>query len=395
MFEMPEGSTISRSPDAIAALISSFVLRLDTPGGAGGLRVAIKDLVDLAGTPTTAGCRMVALTATPAAADAACLAGIRAAAGAGAVRIVGKTGLNELAFGVTGLNPWFSSPVNPLDPSLVVGGSSSGSAAAVGHGEADVAVGSDTGGSIRIPAACCGVTGLKTTHGRIPLGGVWPLAPSLDTVGPLARDVTGVVTGMALLEPGFAPGVPAVTVGRVRLPASSAVDAAIDAALAASGLRVSAVTLVGWDAATDAATVVLLAEAWASNGYLAATGGLSPEVATRLAVGAATGAGALAAAGQAARAWEAEAAAVLGSLGPGAVLAMPTMAETTPVAADAGRVTTLRHTLPWNLAGWPALSLPVPVPGGGPAASLQLVAGRGGEETLVATAAIVEGAVSR
>ncbi|MGF1948952.1 amidase family protein, partial [Enterococcus gallinarum] len=77
-------------------------------------------------------------------------------------------------------------PVNPLDPALVPGGSSSGSAVAVAAGEADVAFGTDTGGSVRIPAACCGVVGLKTTRGRVPLAGVWPLAASLDTVGPIA-----------------------------------------------------------------------------------------------------------------------------------------------------------------------------------------------------------------
>ncbi len=118
--------------------------------------------------------------------------------------IVGKVNLYELAFGASGVNEHYGTPVNPLDPALVPGGSSSGSAVAVAADEADVAYGSDTGGSIRIPAAFCGVTGLKTTHGRISLDGVWPLAPSLDTVGPMARDVAGVAAGMALLEPGFA-----------------------------------------------------------------------------------------------------------------------------------------------------------------------------------------------
>ncbi len=151
------------------------------------------------GEPTTAGCRAVAARAVPAMADAACLAGARAAG----ARIVGRTNLHELALGVTGVNPWYGTPVNPLDPGLVPGGSSSGSAVAVATGEADVAYGSDTGGSVRIPAACCGTAGLKTTWGRVPLGGVWPLSPSFDTVGPLARDVAGLVTGMELLEPGF------------------------------------------------------------------------------------------------------------------------------------------------------------------------------------------------
>src|SRR5438477_238731 len=132
-------------------------------------------------------------------------------------RIVGKANLHELAYGVSGVNGWFGTPVNPLDPGLVPGGSSSGSAVAVATDVADVALGSDTGGSVRIPAACCGITGLKTTHGRISLEGVWPLAPSLDTIGPLARDVAGLTLGMQLLEPGFTPAAaPARRIGRLR-----------------------------------------------------------------------------------------------------------------------------------------------------------------------------------
>src|SRR5580693_5536769 len=178
--------------------MATFITRLDRAGA--GLRLAVKDLIDIQGVPTTAGSQVVADRAIPALADALCLAGARAA---GAV-IVGKTNLNELAYGASGLNEHFGTPANPLDADLLPGGSSSGSAVAVGAGDADVAYGSDTGGSIRVPAAFCGVGGLKTTHGRVPLGGVWPLAPSLDTVGPMARDIAGLVTGMALLEPGFA-----------------------------------------------------------------------------------------------------------------------------------------------------------------------------------------------
>ena len=107
----------------------------------------------------------------------------------GEARFVGKTNLHELAYGISGINAAFGTPVNPLDPRRIPGGSSSGSAAAVAADEADVAYGTDTGGSIRIPAACCGIAGLKTTWGRISLDGVHPLAPSLDTVGPMARDV--------------------------------------------------------------------------------------------------------------------------------------------------------------------------------------------------------------
>src|SRR4029453_16425024 len=104
----------------------------------------------------------------------------------------------------------------PPPPPRPPGGPASGSAVAVATGDADVAIGTDTAGSVRTPSACCGTVGLKTTWGRIPTGGVWPLAPSLDTVGPMARDVAGVTLGMQLLEPGFsAQGPIAATVGRV------------------------------------------------------------------------------------------------------------------------------------------------------------------------------------
>src|SRR6476646_8459139 len=164
--------------------MSTWILKEAASGP--GLRVAIKDLIDVAGLPTTAGSRAVADRAGPAAADAACLAGLRAAIARGEACLAGKVNLHELAYGISGINRAFGTPVNPLDPGLVPGGSSSGSAVAVAVGAADVAIGSDTGGSVRIPAACCGVAGLKTTYGRVPVDGVVPLAPSLDTVGLLA-----------------------------------------------------------------------------------------------------------------------------------------------------------------------------------------------------------------
>src|SRR5437016_4726078 len=179
--------------------MTTFITRLDASGS--GPRLAVKDLIDVEGVPTTAGSRAVERSAKPAEADAPCLRGARAAG----ARVVGKANLHELAMLPFGTNPWFGTPVNPLDSALIPGGSSSGSAVAVATDEADVALGSDTGGSVRIPSACCGVSGLKTTFGRIPIDGVWPLAPSFDTVGPIARDFAGVTLGMQLLEPGFTP----------------------------------------------------------------------------------------------------------------------------------------------------------------------------------------------
>src|SRR5437899_4229857 len=215
--------------------MTTFITRLDASGS--GPRLAVKDLIDVEGVPTTAGSRAVERGAKPAGADAPCLRGARAAG----ARIVGKANLHELAMLPFGTNPWFGTPVNPLDPALIPGRSSSGSAVAVATDEADVALGSDTGGSVRIPAACCGVTGLKTTHGRVSLEGVWPLAPSFDTVGPMAAAVAGLVIGMQLLEPGFAPSrAPARTVGRLRTSAHPALEAAVDAALRGAELEVVA-----------------------------------------------------------------------------------------------------------------------------------------------------------
>src|SRR5947208_963074 len=177
--------------------MTTFITKLDASGD--GPRVAVKDIVDVKGVPTTAGCRAVERTAQAATADAACLAGARAAG----ARLVGKANLHELAMLPIGSNPWFGTPVNPLDPHLIPGGSSSGSAVAVATDDADVAIGSDTGGSVRVPSACCGTAGLKTTYGRVSLEGVWPLAPSLDTIGPMARDIRRPVLGLHLLAPGL------------------------------------------------------------------------------------------------------------------------------------------------------------------------------------------------
>lgn len=151
-----------------------------------GTVVAVKDLVDVRGMVTTAGA--ILLPDQPATEDAPVIARLRRE---GAV-IVGKTNLHEFAYGVTSANPHFGAVLNPRDPSRVAGGSSGGSAVAVAAGMCDWAVGSDTGGSIRIPASLCGVVGFKPRLGSIDTTGVIPLSPSLDTLGPMGPDVTTV-----------------------------------------------------------------------------------------------------------------------------------------------------------------------------------------------------------
>src|SRR6202035_2865366 len=219
-----------------------------------------KDCIDVAGLPTTVGCPVIARQAGPVAADAPVVATARQAG----ARIAGKTNLTELCWSADGVNDWSGTPVNPLDSRRLPGGSSSGSAVAVAAGEADVGYGTDTGGSVRIPAACCGIAGLKTTWGRIPAAGVYPLAPSLDTVGPLGADIAAVELGMRLLEPGFAAAGydGPMTIGRLRplRPAaaiSPAIDAAIDAALAAAGFGTEDVPGVDFGSALAAAAVLI------------------------------------------------------------------------------------------------------------------------------------------
>jgi aspartyl-tRNA(Asn)/glutamyl-tRNA(Gln) amidotransferase subunit A len=152
------------------------------PGLLAGVPVALKDIIDQAGRPTTCGSSFYWRQAETSATVAQRLEA------AGAV-IVGRTGLHEFAFGFSSENPWWGPVRNPWDPTTSPGGSSGGSAAAVAAGLAPVGIGTDTGGSVRVPAALCGLVGLKVTHGRVPLTGVFPLAPSLDTVGPLATTV--------------------------------------------------------------------------------------------------------------------------------------------------------------------------------------------------------------
>jgi amidase len=368
----------------------TFITRLAPT--ASGIRLAVKDLIDVAGVPTTAGCRAVAEAADPAVADAACLSGARAAD----VAIVGKANLHELAYGGSGVNKWFGTPVNPLDSGLVPGGSSSGSAVAVADGDADIAYGSDTAGSVRIPAAFCGVTGLKTTYGRIPRRGVWPLAPSLDTVGPLSRDVAGVVAGLTLLEPGFAVSpTPARLVGRLRpvqVSVDPLIDAAVDAALAHSGLEIAEVSLPGWQDALWAGRTIMVAEAAQSDAHLiadpAAAAKISQEVRSRLAEADTIGPEQLHQARLRQQLWRAALAAIFSQV---QLLALPTVRFFPPALDEAAR-----HyhecTLPFNLAGVPALALPVPA-GSRVPASLQLVGPADSEEVLLATGALVEAAL--
>ena len=157
----------------------------------------MKDLFDTAGLVTTYGSPIFAEHVPRATAEA-----VRRLEDAG-YEHVGKTNLHEFAYGTTSENPHFGTVPNPAAPGRIAGGSSGGSAAAIAGGSADLALGSDSGGSIRIPAACCGVVGFKPTFAVVPIDGCFPLAPSFDHAGPIAAGVAACAEAMAHLAPPF------------------------------------------------------------------------------------------------------------------------------------------------------------------------------------------------
>jgi amidase len=372
--------------------VTTFITKLDGVGR--GPRVAVKDLVDVEGVPTTAGSRAVERTAAPAASDAACLAGLRAAD----ARVVGKANLHELAMLPIGTNPWFGTPVNPLDPDLIPGGSSSGSAVAVANDDADVAIGSDTGGSVRVPSACCGTYGLKTTHGRVSLDGVWPLAPSLDTIGPMAATAAGLVLGMQLLEPGFAPAPSAARViGRVTTSGDPRIEAAVDAALAAAELEIVPIDWALLAPGVDLFAPIYFAEMWDVDHALVAADpdGVGPDIAQTVAT-----ADLFRPAAEEARQglveWRRSFLALFGRV---EVLALPTLPmlpprldSVTPDSLLPLIIELTKHVALFNAAGVPCTAQPVAIAGERLPASLQLVGPLGSEELLVTTAQRVDAA---
>ena len=242
-------------------------------GGTGllaGVPVAVKDLMGVAGWPLTCGSR--AMDAAPAASDAEVVARLKRA---GAV-VMGFANLHEFAYGITSDNPRFGRVVNPAAPARIPGGSSGGSAAAVAAGIVRLAIGTDTAGSIRVPAACCGIVGFKPSYDALPRTGVFDLGPTLDHVGPMTKTVEDTATmfaamlGMEAL-PRWARGdMKGVTVARLagyfEDPMDAEVRSALDAAeqaLREDGARLERATIPGMDLAAAIMLNTLAPEAGA------------------------------------------------------------------------------------------------------------------------------------
>ena len=378
------------------------------------LRLAVKDNIDIKGVVTTAGSGYVAQTSAPARRDAECMAISRARN----VQIVGKTNLSEFAVAPSGINDYFGTPKNPLSKRdrLIPGGSSSGSAVAVANGMADVAFGTDTAGSIRVPAACCGIVGLKTTFGLVPLKGVFPIEPKhLDTVGPLGRDVEHVVQGMDLLQTGFAaryreavagrPSAKSIRIGRLYLSGTDPeIDKAVDAALARTQFQVIPLEYAfkaKWDQAKRDGEVVAAAGAWISDRkYFDKLLGISARTRAIIALGELDYTTAYEGALQRQAAWRRALHRIFKKVDFVALPTLQTLPPKIPLIRKMGlfeaQMLGLQNTVPVNFAGNPALAIPIPVHDEAvPVTSLQLVGPWLSEAELLNAGRLVEANNSR
>lgn len=373
------------------------------PGPLSGLPVAVKDLIDVAGLPTRCG-STVRADAAPAGQDATVVAMLRAA---GAV-VVAKTHTHEFAYGPTGDVAAEGPCRNPHDPTRITGGSSSGSAAAVAAGLVPLALGTDTGCSIRTPAALCGVVGLKPARGALPTAGVFPLSETCDHVGLLGRDVDLVAAAFSALAgaridlsappPEAVIGRPADAYWRVHDPEITAAVHRAAATLRAAGATVREVTLPGIEELAATYPVIVGAEAYTTHARWLADRpeAYQPATAARLRAAAGYTAADYITAQRTRRRTAAELTARLMAEGVDLLLLPTTPLRATPIGAEhvdapdgtrvAVRPALLSLTLPFNLLGWPAVSVPAPDVTGLPV-GIQVVAVRGGEQAALATAA--------
>jgi Asp-tRNA(Asn)/Glu-tRNA(Gln) amidotransferase A subunit family amidase len=376
------------------------------------LRLAVKDNIDIKGVVTTAGSEIFSRTHKPAEKDASCLAIARRRK----VQIVGKTNMTEFAISPSGMNEYFGTPVNPLKRNLIPGGSSSGNAVALASGMADVAFGTDTAGSNRVPAACCGVVGLKTTYGLIPIEGVYPVEPEhLDTVGPMGKDIAYTVQGMELLQNGFGakyaaakaakPTARSIRVGRLKLKGTDQkIDQAIDDALAKAGFQVIELDESlsdKFEQAKKDGTTVASAGAWITDKRFQFALGVTARTQSVIRFGQITYTTGYRSALARRSAWQRSLSNVFEKLD---FIALPTLQKRPPglpllnlrIGILEALMLQLQNTVAVNFAGNPALAVPVPMRGAKvPVTSLQLIGPRLAEADLLNAGRLVESAVNR
>ncbi|WP_286239523.1 amidase [Neptuniibacter halophilus] len=349
------------------------------------LTVAVKDTIDIAGFPTVAGCAALA-DREPARCNAAVVDRVLQQG----CRLVGKTNTHELAFGMSGINPWAGTPLNHKYPQLIPGGSSSGSAVAVAAGLADFAIGTDTGGSVRLPAACCGVYGIKPTYGRVSREGVMPAESSLDCVGVLADSATMLEQGMKIIDPSFN-ALPDIeledcVLGVADVEAIAEIRATISELTGRLPAQQVSVQLPDMESAYSAGMVLINRETWNACGDLLASGRVGADVAERLQKAAETSDAAVAEAHQQGQRFSDAIDQLLAEVD---CLLMPSLPvfPMTLQQAEAGEMDLRLSFLlrPFNLSGHPAISIPLQSASGLPV-GLQLVGRKGADELLCALA---------
>lgn len=360
-----------------------------------GIPVAIKDLIDVAGAPTACGTR--AEPPRIATRDATLVARLRAA---GAV-MLGKTQLLEYAYGVA--HPAIGQTNNPHDPTRTAGGSSGGSAAAVAAGIVPIAIGTDTGGSIRIPAAYCGIVGVKPTFGLVPLDGVFPLSWSLDHAGPLTRSVRDAALALSTIA-GRAVPLETVSCAGLRIgvlrrhvsttPLGREVSRLFEDVLATlrrAGAEVSEIDIPGLDHANRTLLAILQPEASVIHAERLATsaGGYAPGTRAQIEAGLAIPATDHV---RAQRLRQELAAAVEDGFGCLDVMVSPAVPFVAPASDPEiaeGEDSEMLASGFSNVTGHPSLSLPCGTIGGLPV-GLQLTGARGGDASLLSAAAALE-----
>ncbi len=373
-------------------LMADHAIIAETNLGGSGPRVAVKDCIDIAGYTTGAGSRAFA-DSPPAERHAEVVERLIDAG----CRIVGKANMHELAYGVTGVNDFTGTPINPRCPDRIVGGSSSGSAAAVAAGLVDFAIGTDTGGSIRMPAACCGIFGLKPGFGAVSRRGAVPQESSLDCIGPMGPDMNAIEQAMAIILPGFeACDAPAdVRLGRVDVTADRDINEALYGVLERSRLAVGSAALPLMADAQQAGITLMAAEMAEQFGHLCGQGVLGEDIEMRLEKAALVDADAVAKAEDVRRRFTADVDALLADF---TVLVLPTLPSVPPLleeATDAAAVLSMTALVrPFNVSGHPAVTLPVMTAAGLPA-GVQIVGARGKEAELCAIAKLIEPALAR
>ena len=377
------------------------------------LKLAVKDNIDVKGVVTTAGSKRLARAGVPAEKDASCLAIARQRN----VQIVGKANLSEFAVAPSGFNEYFGTPASPLSSSrkLLPGGSSCGSAVAVASGMADVAFGTDTAGSIRVPAAWCGVVGLKTTHGLVPIEGVFPIEPEhLDTVGPMGKDIAHTVQGMDLLQNGFAalyaaavaakPSAQEIRIGRLTLTGTDPkIDQAVDEALAKTGFQVVPLddgVRKEWEQAKKDGNAIAAAGAWISDKRFRFALGVSARTKSAIRAGQIAYLTSYEQAVARQAEWQNTLKEIFTKVD---FIALPTLQTPPPpippnlkIGLMEARMLELQNTVAVNFAGNPALALPIPLHDAEVAVtSLQLIGPRLGEAQLLNAGRLVEAAVKK